>query len=616
LKTQLRPAPKAILRNGDPRTCNLAHRRYILERCATDMAFREEVWIRCARDFVWWADTFAWTLASKDNAKFPKVPFILYPFQEDACKSLISAIGKEDRLIEKSRDVGATWIIITVFVWLFIFQKDQSFLVGSRKQEYVDKAGSPKTLFYKIDFLLDKLPGWMRPPIIPKEHRTINHIENPLNGSVIDGESTNENFGAGDRRAAALLDEFALSEFGFSILGAIGDVTDCCIYNSTPLGASGAYYDTREQMLRETPDRIIRLHWSVHPRKRIGLYQSSKDGILEILDKEYHDAHPGYKFICDGKLRSVAYDNRERRAANKQIMAQQWDIDYLKSGWQFFDPVRLEEAISNKAVVRPPVLRGELLRDPDWKSPNFLQQPGGRLKLWAPLPHDGKWPVEWDDVVIGCDIASGSGGEKSSNSSASIARRTTGEKIGELTDNNIFPGDFALYVLALATWFNDAFIIWERNGPNGSQFGRVIKDSGYRKIFYPKKEARFDFVESKEPGFWTGDENKPVLLGKYAEALWSGAFSNPSEEALIECGQYVQNGKKIEHSRSLAGATEDPTAIGESHGDRVIGDALCYWGILDRGLGPGKPPEHDNVPVNSAAYRRRNRRQPAGEFDW
>lgn len=603
----LKPAPTTLREN-------LEHRRRILERCAWDVEFREECWIRSKRDFVWWCNTFGWTHAIKDRKKFPKVPFILYPYQERAARDLIKAIGNEDRLIEKSRDMGATWIVLAVFTWFFIFHEDCSFLVGSRKQEFVDKAGSPKTLFYKIDFILDKLPGWMRPPIIPKEHRTQNHIENPLNGSVIDGESTNENFGAGDRRTAVFLDEFALVvEMGYRILGAVQDVTNCCIYNSTPMGAAGAYFDTRQMMAERSPHQILRFHWSDHPIKRRGLYTSIKgsDGafLLEIQDKAYKFPE-NYQFILDGKQRSIAYDIRWKRAVNKQIIAQQWDIDYLMSGFQFFDTVKLAAAIEEMA--RDPRRTGELTVDPETQLPRWTTHGGGKLMLWVDLPADGKIP--WNDIVIGADIASGSGGEQSSNSSASIARISTGEKIGELTDNQINPTEFATYCLRLCRWFNNAQLIWERNGPNGAQFGKVVKDSGYRYVYYQRSDTRFDNIRSKEPGWWTDADSKPALLGQYAQALFDRKFRNPSREALKECGQYVQKGVKIEHSRSLAGSTEDETATGEAHGDRVIADALVYRAIRDHGNPVRREPEL-KVPVDCAENRRKARMRAAREDD-
>ena len=604
--SQLGPAPKDPLKN-------IQYRKRLLYLCEVDPAFRREIWMRCSRDFVFWCDAFVWTLATKLNRKHPRMPFVLFEIQEKAALSIIRAIGLEDRLVEKSRDMGATWLIICVFVWLFIFREDQSFLIGSRKQEFVDKSGDPKTLFFKVDFILEHLPWWMRPPIDPKRHRKLNHIENPANKSVIDGESTNENFGAGDRRTAVLLDEFALVEIGYRILAAVGDVTDCVIYNSTPLTASGAYYDVLQKLRLKHPDWILRLHWSDHPYKRIGLYRSDRDGKLELLDDPA--VYPkDYEFIKDGLLRSFAYDARERRSPNRQIMAQQWDIDYLKSGWQFFDAIKLEELLANKKIVRPPTIRGEILLNPDWRSPKFTSQHReGRLMLWYPLPLSGQW--SFTDVGIACDIAAGSGGDHSSNSSASIVRRSTGEKIGEWTDCLTAPNDFARIVLAIAKWFNNAMISWERNGPNGVQFGKIIKDSGYTNLYKQKKEARFDYVESKEPGWWTSDENKPSLLGTYAEALWSGAFTNHSEKALEECGHYVQNGNSIEHSRSLAANTEDPTAIGMSHGDRVIADALAFRMIEEYTKQTAvKAEAHEVIPVNCALSRRRQREAMAEDY--
>lgn len=611
--SKLGPVPK------DP-LANIRYRKRLHYLCEVDPEFRREVWIRCSRDFVFWCDGFVWTLATKLNRKFPRMPFVLFDVQERAARSIIRAIGLEDRLVEKSRDMGATWLIIAIFVWLFLFRADQSFLIGSRKQELVDKQGDPKSLFHKILFIIEHLPEWMRPFPESKmgDYRKQNHIENPKNGSVIDGESTNENFGAGDRRTAVLLDEFALVDIGYRILAAIGDVSDCVIYNSTPLTASGAYYDVLQKLLLKHPDWVLRLHWTDHPYKRRGLYRSDSKGNLELLDDPA--VYPkGYDFVLDGKTRSFAYDARDRRSPNPQIMAQQWDIDYLKSGWQFFDAVKLEELLKNQLIVRPPLVRGEITLNPDWRSPKFVgQHRSGRLMLWTPLPLSGKWA--FDDIGIACDIASGSGGDHSSNSSASIVRRSTGEKIGEWTDNLTPPNEFARTVLAIATWFNDAMISWERNGPNGAQFGKVIKDSGYTNLYRQKKEARFDYVENKEPGWWTSPENKASLLGTYAEALWAGLFSNHSEEALKECGHYVQNGNSIEHSRALANNSVDPTAAGDSHGDRVIADSLAYRMVEEYTKATRQVAEkREVIPVNCAAYRRQQRQEMAaevGEYHW
>lgn len=67
--------------------------------------------------------------------------------------------------IEKSRDMGASWMMCLVSTWFFLFHDHFSALMLSRKEEYVDKKGDNKTLFAKIDFLLKWMPTWLLPPI-------------------------------------------------------------------------------------------------------------------------------------------------------------------------------------------------------------------------------------------------------------------------------------------------------------------------------------------------------------------------------------------------------------------------------------------------------------------
>ncbi|MFI7879908.1 terminase, partial [Acinetobacter baumannii] len=65
----------------------------------------------------------------------------------------------------------------------------------SRNEDYVDKKGDPKALFWKLDYMIKKDPEWLQPKI----NRTKLHIENMDNGSTIEGESTTQRAGRGGR---------------------------------------------------------------------------------------------------------------------------------------------------------------------------------------------------------------------------------------------------------------------------------------------------------------------------------------------------------------------------------------------------------------------------------
>lgn len=571
----LRPAPK------DPRA-NAAYRRAILARAADDDAFREEVWIRASRDIIWFTDTFAWTYSPKDYPDAPNRPFILYDgYQEDAVLKLDGSIGVNDVLIEKSRDMGASWLNLLVFYHRWHFKPRQSFLIGSRKEEYVDKTGDPKTLFWKLDFLYNNLPGWLQ----PNRRRNDLHMENLDNGSTIDGESTNSDFATGDRRTAVLLDEFAkVHENGHSILRATRDVTKCRIFNSTPEGAAGAFYDTKLKLEATHPGRILRLHWSLHPEKAAGLYSTTtrqEGGQIEVIDKTY-PFPTGYNFIADGKLRSPWYDNECDRAASQQEIAQELDIDYAASGWQYFDQPKLDKVAAK--YVRNPIMRGELIFDNTSRSrrkPELLESAGGRLMLWMVLDENYRVPVvPGDEFVIGADTSMGKGGDMSSNSVASVGNRRTGEKVAQFTTNQMSPQDFCIYTIALCHFFHNAYLIWEDNGPGG-EFTKQVIETGYRNVFYRVNDEKSYVPDrTKRMGWWSDKTTKRILLSDYFKALIGGTFINRCAEALKECGEYVHGANgEIYHARSKSSI--DPTASGENHGDMVIADALVNRGFVD-----------------------------------
>jgi hypothetical protein len=131
-----RPAPKGFKENRD-------YRREILTLAAGNEEVQEWCWVRASRDFIWWCDTFAWTYDPKTYPAFPSRRFVLFDYQAAGSKKILKAIGIHDILIEKSRQMGVSWLLMAIFVWLWLFRPMQSILLGSRKEDLVT---SPVTL--------------------------------------------------------------------------------------------------------------------------------------------------------------------------------------------------------------------------------------------------------------------------------------------------------------------------------------------------------------------------------------------------------------------------------------------------------------------------------------
>lgn len=546
---------------------NLAFRRELIAFGNKGAREKSALLAMCAEDVLFYVNAFCWTYDPR--LKVSTVPFITYPYQDESILKVNESIATgEDLLIAKSRDMGASWLILTAFQHRWRFMHGQSFLVVSRNEDYVDKAGNPKSLFWKFDFLHKNMPGWM----LPNLTRTRLRLSNDDNGSSIDGESTTGDVARGDRRTAIMLDEFAAFESndGYRALSATRDATRCRIFNSTPNGSANAFYD-----LAQKPDiKQIRMHWSQHPVKADGLYT---------------DAH--------GKARSPWYDKECLRCANATEIAQELDIDFAGSDYLFFDAGMIDRLV---AACTPAMVRGELTFDPQTLEPvDFVESGNGRLKLWM-RPALGMRLPDDRNYAMGIDIATGTG---SSNSAISIGDCLTGEKVAEYVNPKIRPDELGRLAVALGKWFKgmgrEAYMVWEAPGP-GRNFGDVVIKSGYRNVYYRKNELVVNAKAGTVPGWWPTKDEKRSLYGEYRRALNEGEFMNRSAESLRECKEIVYtDGGWVIHGRSLA--TPDPSGARENHGDRPTADALCWKGM--RGKGQQKVVA-DATQVGTLAWRR------------
>ncbi len=554
---------------------NLKFRREMIQMGCCDPKAAEELWIMCSRDPLFYINTFVFTY---DPRRQPSaLPFITYDYQDEAILSIEDALGDHDLFIEKSRDMGASWLCIFGFEYRFHFRPLQSFLCVSRKEDLVDKTEDPDCLFWKMDFIHKNQPGWLRPNV----NRTKLHIYNIDNGSTIDGSSTTGDVGRGGRRTAILLDEFASVDDGHAVLRATRDTTTCRLFNSTPKGTGNAFYD-----MKQTDVEKLRMHWSKHPIKSAGLY-ISENGQLNIMDTRF--AFPAdYEFILDGKLRSPWYDAECKRAAHTMEIAQELDIDYLGSDYQFFDSLVLDRI--QKEQVKEPYLVGDLDFDVTTFTPHgFLEREKGPLLLWAYVDARGHLPED-RNYVLGVDVAAGTG---ASNSCISITDCKTKEKIGEYAVNKYKPHELAKVAVAMARWLKGASgtarLIWEANGP-GREFGDTVIELGYRNIYYRVNERSLSKKQSDTPGWFSTKEGKLALLGDYRKSLASNEFINRSYQAIREAREYVFTAAgSVEHAKSIN--TIDPTGARENHGDRVIADALCWRGMKEFHTATSTEPE-------------------------
>lgn len=201
------------------------------------------------------------------------IPFIPFPKQTELMQWIVAHWkGSRDGLVPKSRDTGASWVAIALSCTLCLFYEGMAIGFGSRKEEYVDRLDSPKSLFYKARVFLQNLPrefrgGWTR-----EKHGAFMRLTFPDTGSVMTGEA-GDNIGRGDRAALYFVDESAHLERPQLAEEALSATTNCRIDMSSVKGSSTPFSVKRRSW---SPDDVFEFHWRDDPRKTEAWYENLK----------------------------------------------------------------------------------------------------------------------------------------------------------------------------------------------------------------------------------------------------------------------------------------------------------------------------------------------------
>lgn len=607
---------------------NIKWRMDFHDRVSKDEGMQRVYKALCWKDIKILFNSAMWVYDAEATTGLRNKPFILWKHQERAVDAIHDSILNEhDMVIDKSRKEGATEIICKTFAGHFLLDPESNFLVGSRKAEYVDKGvelingrliGLHKSLMHKVCYAFTTLPNWLRPNLL----KTYMLVQNLDNASVISGEATNENFGAGDRQKGVLVDEFGRIDhnMALSINDSIHDTSDCVIFNSTHFfGVEHPYNQLLTQKYGEIP--VIIMPFTDNPLKNKGLYLSPDYDIIEIKDIEYYrelcpevfngiEAMKGFKLgelrrqnkdkpwskkleaikftadggdLNEGGWRSVWYDQKCKTRRPRDIAC---NIDRRPkgSGSSVFTNATLHRI--EQTTIRTPRFSGDVIvkRGRDGLVVGGHVVPGGigRLKWWGTLKN-GR-PDQSHSFILGADIGLGRG---ASNSVLSIVDVNLSEEVGQWICPNTSPEEFADISVALCLWTGgtkkNSYLIWESNGIGGVYEGRVVKNK-YPFVYVrrdetakrKKKKNKLGWHSTKGP-----DGTKYRLLMELDVALKEGLNERPlSKHLTIHCEQtiremesYLFNNAGTPHPAKIS--EDDESSANASHGDRVIALGLC-----------------------------------------
>lgn len=238
-----------------------------------------------------WISDWGWTFDPRaaDVGRPTTMPFVLFPRQREAVDWIVDRWrSRQDGLIEKSRDMGVTWICVGLAAWFWTFEPGSVVGFGSRKEDLVDKLGDPDSILWRVRFFIASLPRRMRPKGYDEaKHAPFMRIINPATGSVIRGEA-GDNIGRGGRATLYIKDESAHYEHPESVDAALSQTTNCQIDVSTPAGEGNPFW--RKRHGGRVP--VFVFDWRDDPRKSQAWYDrqvATRDPVTvaQEIDRDY-----------------------------------------------------------------------------------------------------------------------------------------------------------------------------------------------------------------------------------------------------------------------------------------------------------------------------------------
>lgn len=610
---------------------NVEFREWCLEKAYASDAFADELWVICSRDLLFYVNTFGWLLEPRKKGRWQKaerpfgeareIPFITRPYQDTFLLGAQEALGNEDAASLKSRETGATWMMLYLFDWQWRFYEQSLLGLMSKDEDSVDDPDDPDSLMAKLDFIHEHLPFFLR----PKRDRSVTHhtIVNVENNSVISGYACTGNVARGGRKMAFLGDECHSwpVDVDYAALDSLQHVTPSRFFISTPnrdRGQTGAFYDMINQ-----PDAQMRrldLDWKMDREKSAGLY-SSRDGELEIID-QFYEFGAGYRFILDGKIRSPYYDYEcSRPGATPQSIAAELDKDFGGATNRFVDPVAIMRA---RQTCRKPNYRARLFTAyPGQWSREIRLDENGDLWLWTPevVGFKLRWTPDPDDpskkigrlvipadreFVAGADIAQGIAGAFSSYSALEIFDRLTGEQVLEWRGNRLQPHEFAAFSAVVCYTFNTALLNPEVTGLGNIFLANVLSPHSaayYTNLWFrPSATDSPAAVTSKRVGYDNKDGGK-ILLQELERAIKLGLVTIRSDHIPTELERYFVDGQtgKLRHPLVGRGRQNAPE---QSHGDCAIAASVA-WFAMHEDPEPEEKQAQQEAPEDSFAARTR-----------
>ncbi len=211
-----------------------------------------------------------------DGKELPMMlPFILFEKQQEWIDFILRKWReKKPGLTEKTRDMGISWTALALSCTLCLHNEGFVIGFGSRKEDYVDKIGDPKSLFWKARYFMENLPVEFRGGWQVEKHAPHMRIIFPETGSYMTGEA-GDGIGRGDRTSIYFVDEAAHLARPQLVEASLSQTTNCRQDISSVAGMTNPFAQKRFSGKIE----VFTYNWQSDPRKDKEWYERQKNDL-------------------------------------------------------------------------------------------------------------------------------------------------------------------------------------------------------------------------------------------------------------------------------------------------------------------------------------------------
>ena len=279
------------------------------------------------------------------------VPMLVYEHQREIADEWVdlAALAATRRISfrnahgEKSRQMGWTWGVAWLCLWILTYHDARGLMVHMNGKEVDDggRSSTTNSFFGKIRFMAEFLDpsgaetfSRFAPPLQfrSQPESIIRNARRPA--SYLIGETATPNPGRGGTYDYAVLDEAARIPWGRSVQAAVSIAcTTGRLYVSTPNGEDDLFFGLKHPR-RTVGYRYLRHHWSRHPVYGQGAHVAGEDdgcalcagtraGIEWVKDEPLAHRYPG-------KLASPWFERAHVDLSDEQVAAE-LEIDYAGS---------------------------------------------------------------------------------------------------------------------------------------------------------------------------------------------------------------------------------------------------------------------------------------------